>query len=56
MLGAALLLVGAIVARRARREGERVASGAERSAGTPALRTGQQPEAVERPKDRDRVI
>ena len=56
MLGAALLLVGAIVARRAPREGERVAPDAERSAGTPALGAGQQPEAVERPKAKDRVI
>ena len=56
VLGVALLLVGAIVARLALREAERAASGAERSAGTPALSAGQQPEAVERPKARDRVI
>ncbi len=56
VLGVALLLVGAIVARLALREAERVASGSERPAVTPALGVGQQPEAVERPKARDRVI
>ena len=56
VLGVALLLVGAIVARRALHEGDRVASGAERSPGTPALGASERPEAVERPKARDRVI
>ena len=55
VLGVALLLVGAIVARLALRETERVASGAQRSAGTPALGAAQQPETVERPRPRDRV-
>ncbi|MDF1501813.1 hypothetical protein [Roseisolibacter sp. H3M3-2] len=55
-LGVALLLVGAIVARLALREAERVASGAERSAGAPALGAGHHAEAVERPAARDRVI
>ena len=56
VLGLALLLVGAIVARRALREGEGAGSGAERSAGTPGIGARQQPDAVERPKSRDRVI
>jgi hypothetical protein len=55
VLGVALLPVGAIVARLALREGERVASGAERSAGAPRLGAGQQPEGVERPRAKDRV-
>jgi hypothetical protein len=56
VLGVALLLVGAIVARLALREGERVTSNAERSAGAPGLGAGQQPEGVERPRAKDRVI
>ena len=56
VLGVALLLAGAIVARLALREGERAEADAERSADTPALGAGQQPEAFERPKARDRVI
>jgi hypothetical protein len=56
VLGVALLLVGAIVARLALREAERVTSNAERPTGPRALGAGQQLEGVERPKARDRVI
>jgi hypothetical protein len=56
VLGVVLLVVGTIMARLALREAERVASGAERPAGAPALGAGQQNLAAERPAAKDRVI
>ena len=56
VLGVALLLVGAIVARLALRETERGAARAERPAETPALGPGPPPEVAERRTARERVI
>ena len=56
VIGVVLLLVGAVVARLALREAERLGPGAGRSTGTPALGAGQQHQAATRPAERDRVI
>ena len=54
VLGVVLLLIGAIVARLALREGH-AASSAERAAATPGLGEGRPAEAAERLRARDRV-
>ena len=56
VIGVALLVVGAVMARLALREAERLGSGAERPTGTPALGAGQRHQAAERPAAKDRVI